>query len=265
VSGEMTAGKLLIAVRYVGTNYCGYQVQPNGPTVQAALNAAAEALFGYPCDIVGCSRTDSGVHAECFCATVARQGEAGLITSVPLDRIPRALCRHLPDDIAVWSARWVPVDFHARYDVIEKEYTYRILNRHERDPFLCGRVWHYPIPIGDEALNAMRRAAFRYVGQHDFSAFMAQGSSVSTTVRTVSHAEIDREGDCIVFRISADGFLYNMVRIMVGTLIAVAEGKILPEEIDAILAARDRSRAGITAPPEGLYLSRVVYSPEFCI
>ncbi len=257
--------KLLITVRYDGSAYCGYQVQPNGPTVQAVLNAAAEALFGFPCDIVGCSRTDSGVHAECFCATVAKRGEAGLPTSVPTDRIPRALCRHLPDDVAVWSARWVPADFHARYDVIEKEYTYRILNRHERDPFLRGRAWHYPVPIGDTEFDAMRRAASRYVGEHDFSAFMAQGSSVSTTVRTVRYAGIEREGDCLVFRVSADGFLYNMVRIMVGTLIAVAEGKILPEEIDAILASGDRSRAGITAPPDGLYLSRVVYSPEFCI
>lgn len=258
-------GKLLIAVRYVGTNYCGYQVQPNGPTVQAALNAAAEALFGYPCDIVGCSRTDSGVHAECFCATVARKGSDILETSVPIDKIPRALCRHLPPDIAVWTARWVPETFHARYDVLEKEYAYRIHNRHERDPFLEGRAWHYPCPIGDAQLDAMRQAAARYVGTHDFAAFMAHGSSVSTTVRTVTRASVEREGSTITFRVAADGFLYNMVRIMTGTLIAVAEGKLTPDDIDVILAARDRTRAGITAPACGLYLSRVVYSPEFCI
>ncbi len=261
----MAEQKLLITVRYVGTAYCGYQVQPNGPTVQAALNAAAEALFGFPCDIVGCSRTDSGVHAECFCATLSRRGESGLSTTIPTDRIPRALCRHLPPDIAVWSARWVPSSFHARYDVLEKEYTYRILNRHERDPFLEGRVWHYPSPIGAEGLAAMQMAAARYVGERDFSAFMAQGSSVSTTVRRVTRASVEREGDCIVFRVAADGFLYNMVRIMAGTLIAVAEGKVSPEEIDGILEGRDRSRAGITAPAAGLCLSQVVYSPEFCI
>lgn len=257
--------KLLITVRYVGTRYCGYQVQPNGPTVQAALCAAAEALFGYPCDIVGCSRTDSGVHAECFCATVTRRGEDHLPTSVPVDRIPRALCRHLPEDIAVWSAKWVPTDFHARYDVIEKTYTYRIWNRHERDPFLADRVWHYPCPIGEEQLAAMQAAAAHYVGKHDFAAFMAQGSSVCTTVRTVTHAAVEREGELILFRVSADGFLYNMVRIMAGTLMAVAEGKISPDEIPDILASGDRSRAGITAPACGLSLSRVVYSPEFCI
>lgn len=254
-----------MAVRYVGTNYCGYQVQPNGPTIQAALNAAAEALFGFPCDIVGCSRTDSGVHAECFCATVARKGRDGLETSVPVDKIPRALCRYLPPDIAVWAARWVPESFHPRYDVIEKAYTYRIWNRHERDPFLADRAWHYPCPIGEAQLAAMQDAAARYVGTHDFAAFMAQGSSVSTTVRTVTHAAVAREGEIITFRVAADGFLYNMVRIMTGTLMAVAEGKLAPGDIDAILASGDRARAGITAPACGLYLSQVVYSPQFCI
>lgn len=254
--------RLLIAVRYVGTAYCGYQVQPNGPTVQAALNAATEALFGHPCDIVGCSRTDSGVHAECFCATVARKGSDSLRTSIPLDRIPRALCRHLPDDIAVWDARWVDDDFHARYDVVEKAYTYRIHNRPERDPFLCGRAWHYPCPISDARFALMREAAAHFVGTNDFSAFMAQGSSVTSTVRTVTAASVERTGDEIIFTVSADGFLYNMVRIMAGTLIAVAEGKLTPDDIDAVLASCDRSRAGITAPPEGLYLSHVVY-PDF--
>ncbi len=254
--------RLLIAVRYVGTAYCGYQVQPNGPTVQAALNAATEALFGHPCDIVGCSRTDSGVHAECFCATVARRGSDALETAIPVERIPRALCRHLPDDIAVWDARWVEGDFHARYNVVEKAYTYRIHNRPERDPFLAGRAWHYPCPISDERFALMQAAASRYVGTHDFAAFMAQGSSVTSTVRTVTSATVARAGDVITFRVSADGFLYNMVRIMVGTLIAVAEGKLSPDDIDAVLASCDRARAGITAPPEGLYLSRVVY-PDF--
>lgn len=257
--------KLLITVRYDGTHYCGYQVQPNGPTVQAALNAATEALFGYPCDIVGCSRTDSGVHAEHFCATLARRGCAGLDTSMPADRIPRAICRHLPADIAVWEARWVPADFHARYDVLEKTYVYRIWNRHERDPFLADRVWHYPRPIGDGAFAAMQAAAARYVGEHDFSAFMAQGSSVTSTVRNVKAASVERDGDMITFRVSADGFLYNMVRIMVGTLISVAEGKIAADDIDDIIASRCRSRAGLTAPAAGLYLADVVYSPESCI
>ncbi|MBQ2766974.1 MAG: tRNA pseudouridine(38-40) synthase TruA [Clostridia bacterium] len=257
--------KLLITVRYVGTRYCGYQVQPNGPTVQAALCAAAEALFGFPCDIVGCSRTDSGVHAECFCATISRRGEDYLPTNVPVERIPRALCRHLPEDIAVWGAKWVPPSFHARYDVLEKVYTYRIWNRHERDPFLADRAWHYPCPISDAQFSAMRDAAQRYVGEHDFAAFMAQGSSVTSTVRTVTAASVERQGDLILFRVAANGFLYNMVRIMAGTLIAVAEGKIAPDEIDDILCSRDRNRAGITAPACGLCLSQVVYSPEFCI
>ena len=240
--------KILLKIAYQGTAYCGYQVQPNGITVQECLNIAAKAVFGYDCDIVGCSRTDSGVHARAFSATVSKKGQGCLETGIPTDRIPRALNAHLPPDIAVWAARWVPSSFHARYDVREKEYVYRIHNRHERDPFLADRAWHVPAPIGDAQLAAMQAAAAQYVGTHDFAAFMAQGSSVTSTVRTVTRAEVAREGELITFRVAADGFLYNMVRIMTGTLLAVAEGKCAPDEIAAMLASRDRAQAGITAP-----------------
>lgn len=251
--------KLFIKVRYLGTNYCGYQVQPNAPSIQQELNKAAYALFGYDCDIVGCSRTDSGVHANEFCATVAKKGTEDLFTTLPPERVPLAFSAHLPPDISVFDAAWVASDFHARYDVVEKEYIYRIYTASVRHPFWEGRAYHLPRLIDDEALDRMNRAAAYLVGKQDFAAYMAQGSTVSTTVRTVTAAAVERDGDLIVFRISADGFLYNMVRILAGTLIDVGLGKLSPEDIPKITASRDRSRAGMTVPAHGLYLNRVTY------
>ena len=251
--------KLLIRIKYRGDAYCGYQVQPNAPSIQQKLNEATLAVFGHDCDIVGCSRTDSGVHANDFCATVAKKGTETLETAIPTSRIPLALTAHLPDDIAVFSAEWVSEEFHARYGVKEKEYLYRICNSAVRDPFEEGRSCRLPKRIDDEGLARMQEAAARFCGTHDFSAYMAQGSKVTSTVRTVTHASVEREGEMILFRVAADGFLYNMVRILAGTLVEVAEGKISPEEIDAITASRDRARAGLTMPACGLYLNRVTY------
>lgn len=254
--------KLLITVAYDGTNYCGYQVQPNGISIQQCLNAAALALFGYDCDIVGCSRTDSGVHAIGFCATVAKKGSNILPTAIPIERIPQAFSAHLPRDISVYRAEWVLPEFHARYDVVEKEYLYRIYNRPIRSPFEEGRAAHIPQPIDGDAFRRMNEAAAHFVGTQDFSAYMAQGSKVTDTVRTVTHAEVLREGDLLIFRVRANGFLYNMVRILTGTLLAVAQGKFEPSQIPLITAGRDRSRAGMTMPACGLYLNRVVYPTE---
>ncbi len=251
--------KILIKIKYLGSAYCGYQVQPNAPSIQQKLNEATLAVFGYDCDIVGCSRTDSGVHANEFCATVAKKGTETLETAIPISRIPLALTAHLPDDISVFAAEWVSKEFHARYDVKEKEYLYRICNSAVRDPFEEGRSCRLPKRIDDEALARMQQAARLFCGTHDFSAYMAQGSKVLSTVRTVTHASVVREGDMILFRIAADGFLYNMVRILAGTLVEVAEGKIAPDEIEAITASRDRARAGLTMPACGLYLNRVTY------
>ena len=258
-------GKALIVFSFVGTAYCGYQVQPNGITVQETLNKAAEELFGFACDVVGCSRTDSGVHARGFCATLSKKGESCLPTAIPVERLPRALNAHLPEDIAVSKAFWVPEDFHARYDVVSKEYEYLIYNGRERDPFWRERAWHIPTPIDDTALEAMQRAAACFVGRQDFSAFCAASADTKekNNVRHVMSASVQREGDLICFRVRADGFLYNMVRIMVGTLAAVAAGAVAPEQIPEMIASRDRTRAGRTAPACGLYLDRVFYSNEF--
>ena len=251
--------KLLIRVSYFGKDFCGYQAQKDKRTVQTELNRAASELFGFDCDITGCSRTDSGVHANCFCATVNKHGEVGLETDIDLKKIPRAMSAHLPEDIAVFDAEWVDDEFHARYDVKYKEYIYKINNAPVRDPFSEGRAWHYPRVLDDKAVESMNAAASKYIGTHDFSAFMAQGSNVSTTVRTVAFASVVKVGNEIIFRVAADGFLYNMVRIMTGTLIAVGEGKIAPDDIEKIIESRDRSNAGMTAPAQGLYLNKVVY------
>lgn len=251
--------KILLYIAFLGTNYCGYQIQPNGVTIQQRLNEATAQLFGYDCDIVGCSRTDSGVHANCFCATVSKKGTNELVTSIPADKIPLAIANYLPDDISVFKAVEVENDFHPRYDVKYKEYVYRIWNRREREPFLFDRSWHYPKPIDDGTVKKMNEAAKRFVGTHDFVAYMAADTKIKDTVRTITEAEVTKHGDIIEFRVCADGFLYNMVRILTGTLIGVAEGKIEPEDIDKITLSKDRKRAGITVPPCGLFLNKVVY------
>ncbi len=255
--------KILLSLRFLGTAYCGYQIQPNGVTVQQRLNEATEALFGYPCDIVGCSRTDSGVHANMFCVTVTKKGMPSLDTSIPIEAIPRALATHLPEDISVLSAEAVEDDFHPRYDVHHKEYVYRIWNRPERNPFLRDRAWHCPRPIDDEGLLQMQKAADTWIGTHDFASYMAAGSKITDSVRTIYEAEVTREADgTILFRVSANGFLYHMVRILVGTLMDVAYGKFTPSDVEAITGACDRTAAGQTAPAHGLYLNRVVYHKD---
>ncbi len=249
--------RYLVHLSYVGTDFCGFQVQPEKRTVQGELNRATGELFGCPVAVTGCSRTDSGVHAEMFVALFAPSSLTAPV--IPPDRLPRAIAPYLPSDISVFYAEEASDDFHPRYAVVEKEYRYDILNAPVRDPFLCQRVWHYPRPLDAVAFSAMESAAGHFVGTHDFSAFMAEGSKVADTVRTIYSARLVRNGDRISFFVSGNGFLYNMVRIMVGTLIEVGEGKISSDEIPAIIASGDRSAAGMTAPPEGLYLASVSY------
>lgn len=251
--------KILLDISFLGTLYRGYQVQPNAKTVQGELTRAAKELFGFDCDIVGCSRTDSGVHAMHFMTTINQKGSEGIVTAIALEKIPSALNFYLPTDITVNSALWVGDSFHPRYDVRNKEYIYKIWNGRNRNPFLQGRSWHYPRKIDDAALQKMNLAAQRFVGTYDFSAYMSANSNVKSTVRTIFSACVEREGDVISFRICGSGFLYNMVRIMMGTLIAVSENKITPDDIEAITQSKDRNRAGITAPAEGLYLNNVTY------
>ncbi len=256
--------KLLLYLSYDGSAFCGYQAQAHGNTVQQTLNAATEAIFGHPCDVTGCSRTDSGVHARMFCATVTREGGAALCTTIPVDKIPAVLNIRLPDSIAVNQALWVPDDFHPRYSVSSKEYIYRIYNAPHRSPFEHGRSWHIPQPLDDAALKRMNDAAAAFVGRRDFSACMASGSEIADATRHVMSAYVWREGDSVTFSVRADGFLYHMVRIITGTLVDVAMQKISADSIPERLSSLDRRRMGRTAPADGLYLNRVFYDDPIC-
>ncbi len=255
--------KILFELSYLGTDYHGYQVQSGSSlkTVQGTMQDAVENLLGKRFCLSGCSRTDAGVHARQFFCTA--DGVDGI--TIPEDKIPLAIARFLPNDISVRSAKYVRDDFHVRYDVDYKEYEYTILNSHLADPFYANRAWHCPKKLDIEKMNL---AAERFVGKHNFEAFMAQGSQVKDTVRTIKYFDVRREGDIVTLRVAADGFLYNMVRILCGTLVAVSDGRISLNDIDGIILSRDRTRAGATLPPDGLCLSRVVYpdnvfSPDY--
>lgn len=244
--------KILLELSYVGTAYCGWQVQKNGVSVQEVLQNAIETVFGKRYPVTGCSRTDSGVHARHFCCTAELDESAPLI---PADRIPIALNTRLPMDVAVKRAEYVPDDFHARYSVKSKRYEYTIDNSATRDPFLSYRAWNVS---GELDVSKMDAAAKEFIGTHDFSAFRAVGSSVSTTVRTVFDASVRRDGGLVVFSVSADGFLYNMVRIMVGTLVGISKGSV-HMSVKEIILSKNRASAGMTAPPDGLCLVDVCY------
>ena len=241
---------LLITIAYDGRNYHGFQVQKNAASVAEVFQDAVEAVFKKRHPIKGCSRTDSGVHANMFCISMEVENP------IPCEKVIPALNIKLPPDVSVLDCREVPEGFHARYDCEGKEYVYRILNRIPKDPFSHGLALHHPYRLDLERMN---RACQGFLGTHDYSAFCSVGCDVEDHVRTIHWAKVEREGDFVIFRVAGDGFLYNMVRIMVGTLLAVSRGAIEPEDIPDIIASRDRSRAGMTALPCGLYLNRVFY------
>ena len=251
--------KILLTLSYVGTSYCGYQLQPDKPTVAAELNKATEKAFGFKCNVTGCSRTDSGVHALGYRATVEPCDADNKIT-VPLERIPVAINCHLPQDISILGAMNVDDDFHPRYDVIKKEYIYKIHASEIRNPFLNGRVMELGKNISTLDVEGMKAAAREFEGEYNFDAFMATGSKITDTCRHIFNSEIEIFDDIIQYRVCANGFLYNMVRIIVGTLIDVGKGKISPCDIKKIILSRDRKNAGPTAKADGLYLNKVIYS-----
>ena len=242
---------LLVTMRYDGTAYHGWQVQENAVTVQQTFQDALETIFGARLPVTGCSRTDAGVHAEMYCCNFRTE------SSIYCDKLPLALNANLPDDIGVYACREVPPDFHARYSCAAKRYRYLLHNSPYRDPFAVGRATVYRAPLDEAFLHAQAQS---FLGTHDFASFAAAGGSVEDTVRTVQDACVYRTGDTVIFEVQADGFLYNMVRIMVGTLLGISEGKIEEGSIPQILRARARNRAGITAPPQGLYLHKVFYT-----
>ncbi len=243
--------RILLELSYLGGNYAGFQVQPNKPTVQSKLQDALCAVYGERLPVRGCSRTDAGVHAKQYFATYDTSQH------IPTEKIPLALNSHLPCDIAVRSSELVPESFHVRHDVLWKEYRYTLYNSQIRDPFIEGRACRLNRVFSSSELERMRDAARLIVGRKDFRAFMSEGSSITDTVRNVLRLDISVDRDLIYINVAADGFLYNMVRIIVGTLIDVARGRFAPDDVADIIASRERRRAGFTAPPEGLCLERV--------
>ncbi len=241
---------IALKLTYDGSNYHGWQVQKRDITVAETLEKALAHIVEHPVKLTGAGRTDAGVHAEVYLANFRTESR------IPCDRIPLAVNTRLPPDIVVTKATDVPLDFNAIGSCIQKEYTYRIYNSRIRDPFLRDRVWFYPKHL-DEAV--MQKAASYFVGTHDFAAVRSVGTETKTTVRTVKYFEITRRGLQIDCRVCADGFLYNMVRAMVGSCVYASEGKFAPEDIPAILAGKNRTEAGPTAPPQGLYMTRLWY------
>ena len=241
---------LLLTISFDGTAYHGWQVQENDVTVQQTLQDALERICSRRDNVVGCSRTDAGVHANMYCCNIR--------TESPIDcrKLVGALNALLPRDIAALDCREVDFDFHARYDCRSKEYIYKIWNSPNKNPFLYNYSYHYKYPLDEAFLSAQAKD---YIGTHYFDSFCASGSSVESTVRTVINAEVERDGNMVIFRVEADGFLYNMVRIMAGTLIDISRGKLPQDSIGAIIEARNRFAAGCTAPARGLYLNKIHY------
>lgn len=243
---------LLLTISYRGTDLHGWQIQDNAVTVQEVFqNALYEIIHERP-DIKGCSRTDSGVHANMYCVSMK------IAHPISEDRLMMAMNRYLPMDVVVTSVREVDDDFHARYSCKGKEYVYKVWNSRVRNPFLNGLALHYRYDIDVEALN---REAQAFVGTHDFTSFCTLDKrEKGDFTRTVEYFRVERSGDLVTFTVAADGFLYNMVRIMVGTLLAVQQGRIPSDSIADIIKSENRKKAGPTAPACGLYLNRVFYS-----
>ena len=242
--------RVKLVVAYDGTNYCGWQVQPNGVTIESVLNEHLSVLLKEDIVVTGASRTDSGVHSLGNVAIFDTD------TRMPAEKISYALNQKLPADIVVQDSCEVPADWHPRYQKGRKTYEYRILNKAFRNPTrrLDTYFYHHALNVG-----AMQEAAKYLVGEHDFKSFCAVGAQVKTTVRTLYDCKIGKKGDIITISVTGNGFLYNMVRIIAGTLIKVGAGDIKPEEIPGILEKRDRSAAGPTAPAHGLTMIGIEY------
>lgn len=241
---------IALRLRYDGSRYHGWQVQKNAVTVAQTMEEALAKVCGERVKLTGCGRTDAGVHALRYCANF----HSGC--TVPVDRLPLAVNSRLPDDIAVVDAVEVPDDFNAIGSCVKKEYVYKILNSRIPDPFLADRVCFYPQRLD---ISLMQAAAHAFEGTHDFKAVRSEGTQTKTTVRTVYWCRAEKDGDLITVSICANGFLYNMCRAMVGTMVYASYGKLIPEEIPALLEKRDRRLTGPTMPPQGLYLNRVWY------
>lgn len=245
--------RICLTVAYDGTAYCGWQAQKNGKTIEGELNEALTELTGEQVRVIGASRTDTGVHGLCNIAVF------DTFSRIPGEKFSYALNQRLPEDIRVCGSQDVPVDFHPRHCKSRKTYEYHIYNAPFPNPVkrLYSHFTYVPL---DE--KKMRKAAGYLVGEHDFASFCSAGSSAETTVRTLYSLDVEREGKEIVIRVTGNGFLYNMVRIIAGTLMEAGCGRMEPEKMPEILAAKNRAAAGPTAPACGLILARLVYEGQ---
>ncbi|WP_308617891.1 tRNA pseudouridine(38-40) synthase TruA [uncultured Eubacterium sp.] len=242
--------RLLVTIRYDGSAYHGYQVQSNALTVQEVFQNALQKVFGKRLDVKGCSRTDSGVHANMYCISFDTD------MNISNESVILALNTYLPEDVAAYDCKEVDMDFHPRYNCKSKEYIYKIYNGKYRNPFYAKYALWYRWNIDAEYLNNEAQA---FIGKYDYSGFCSIKTDVEDTVREIYYCKVWREDDFVFFKVCGDGFLYNMVRIMVGTLLFVSEGKIKSGELKSIILSKDRKKAGKTAPPQGLYLNNVSY------
>ena len=242
--------RVKLVVAYDGTNYHGWQVQDNGITIEEVLNRTISELVQEDIKVIGASRTDAGVHA---CGNVAVTDTE---SRIPGDKFSFALNQRLPEDIRIQESCEVDADFHPRYADTVKTYEYNILNRRFELPSkrLYAAFCYYPMDI-----ERMNQAAAYLVGEHDFKSFCSAGAQVQTTVRTIYAVNVTKEDDMVHIRITGNGFLYNMVRIIAGTLMQVGTGLMEPEQVKGILEARDRSKAGPTAVAKGLTLVEIRY------
>lgn len=243
--------RVLLTIAYDGTNYHGWQVQKNAVTVQQVLCEALEKMLGKTHDAVGTSRTDAGVHAREFTCHIDCDD------NIPETAFVRGLNSFLPPDIAVKECIRVANDFHARYNAKGKTYSYYIYNSKVKDPFKMRYSWQIERPLNVELMNDFAK---QLVGTHDFYAFSSSGRTVEDTVRTITECYVKKQGDDVVLTVSANGFLYNMVRIIVGTAVEISDGRINLKDVPLILDSKKRELAGITAPPQGLFLEKVHYA-----
>lgn len=239
-----------LTIEYDGANYHGWQIQKNAKTIQSILIGALEKLTGEEIILNGSGRTDSKVHAYGQIANFKTNSK------IPGGKFSYALNSILPKDIVIRKSEEVKMDFHSRFNVKGKMYRYLIYNSRFSSALLQNRVWHIPHILN---FADMKRAANFFIGTHDFSAFRASGSSVKSSIRTINHISLKKNDEIISLEIIGNGFLYNMVRIITGTLIDVGKGKIKHKDIREIIQGQDRKKAGKTAPPEGLYLVEVYY------
>lgn len=241
---------ILVTIRFVGSAYHGSQIQANAVTVQHVFQGALRSVLGSLPDIKMCSRTDAGVHAERYFVSFKTENP------IRLDKLTLALNAKLPSDIAALESREVSEGFHARYSAKEKTYIYRVYNSRVMDPFLHDRAAQFIPHIDEGRLNEIAQS---YVGEHDFRAFCSIKTDVESTVRTVSEYKVTRAGDIVEFTVTADGFLYNMARVMVGALLNAARGKLVSADIERALETGERTNLLATAPACGLYLADVKY------